>query len=242
MFSVHFIFIYIASSYLVSGLISVIFSLVSVFNLFNGALFLKKYPTKQTLLGVGLGFLGIVMFFWKELFAFSWKSQTMLGVYLTLAGTLLFSFGNIISKFNQNQKARFISSTTISMGYGTLILFLYCMLNKASFVLPQSITYWISLIYLATAGSTIAFLCYLRLISIVGPDKAGYATILFPLVALLISVFFEDYSLKNTDFLAISFILLGNTLVMSKKEFSLIIKRKEKGFIARMVGFVAHRS
>jgi len=42
-------------------------------------------------------------------------------------------------------------------------------------------------------GTIIAFGCYLKLIGKIGADRAAYATMLFPVVALGISTVYEGY-------------------------------------------------
>lgn len=50
-----------------------------------------------------------------------------------------------------------------------------------------------ALLYLALFGSVIAFGAYFTLVGRIGPGKAAYSTLLFPLVALSISTVYEGY-------------------------------------------------
>jgi drug/metabolite transporter (DMT)-like permease len=49
------------------------------------------------------------------------------------------------------------------------------------------------LVYLAFFGSVIGFTAYLMLVGRIGAERAAYSTVLFPIVALNLSVWFEDY-------------------------------------------------
>jgi drug/metabolite transporter (DMT)-like permease len=66
-------------------------------------------------------------------------------------------------------------------------------------------------------GTVIAFGCYLKLIGKIGADRAAYATMLFPIVALVISTFFEDYQWSAHNIIGMVLVLMGNGLVINKK-------------------------
>lgn len=63
---------------------------------------------------------------------------------------------------------------------------------------------------LAVPGSIIAFYCYITVIQTLGADKAGYATVLFPVVALSVSTWLEGFEWTATAVLGASLALLGN--------------------------------
>ena len=216
MFSLNYIFLYQATFYLISGLVSVIFSLVSLFNILNNYLFFKIKPTKLILSGAVLGLCGIITIFWKDLIHISFQDQILIGICLALIATLIFSFGNIASRFSHLQGMRLVSSTAIAMGYGALIMFAYIWLRQIPFSWSNQWIYMGSLFYLAIPGSIIAFLCYLSLISRIGVNRAGYATVFFPIIALLFSFFAESYQWHSTDFIGIGMVILGNLLIMMR--------------------------
>ena len=78
---------------------------------------------------------------------------------------------------------------------GTLLLTGYALVAGLSWRFDTSWTYVGSWLYLAIPGSVIAFTAYLTLVGRLGPEKAAYATVLFPIVALSISALFEGYVL-----------------------------------------------
>ncbi len=217
MFSLNYIFIYNATFYLISGLVSVIFSLVGLFNILNNYLFFKIKPTKLILSGAICGLVGIVTIFYKDLFHISFQDKILVGVCLALVATFLFSLGNIVSRINHIRGMRLVPSTALAMSYGTLIMCGYILIQRIPFTVSNQWVYWGSLLYLAIPGSIIAFLCYLSLISRIGPERAGYATVFFPVVALIFSFFAESYQWTSHTLLGIGLVILGNYLVMRKK-------------------------
>ncbi len=222
MFSIHVILIYKASVYLVSGLVSVIFSLVNIFNIVNSYLFFRSRVDKKVVVGAFLGFMGIILFFWKDLINLSLENEILLGAGLALAGALVFSLGNMLSKQNQKNKMDLIPSTAVAMSYGAVIMFVYTLVVGHPYILPTGVAYWSSLAYLVVLGSIVGFLCYLYLISKIGPERAGYITVLFPVVALMISFIAENYQLDASGLVGFGCILAGNCLVMIKKKLRLV--------------------
>lgn len=217
MFSFHLIFLYKASFFLVSGLVSVIFSLVNVFNIVNSSIFFKTKVDKQVVVGSFFGFLGIVLLFLQEILNLSLQGTTLIGAGLALMGAFLFSLGNMVSRRNLKYRIDLVPGTAAAMGYGALLMLTYITLMQLPFIVPSSVLYWSSLAYLAIPGSIVGFLCYLYLISKIGPERAGYITVLFPVVALMVSLLFENYEIPLSGLVGLLFIVAGNCLVMIKK-------------------------
>ena len=166
-------------------------------------------------LGASLGFLGVFLFFWDEVRTLSFQGQTIIGAGYGLLGAFIFSLGNMVSRRN---RCELIPSAALAMGYGACMMFLYSLSQGSSFILPTNWAYWGSLLHLVLAGSIIGFLFYLTLVARLGPERAGYITVFFPVVALIISVLFENYRLTPFDFSGIACVLVGNFLVMAKKK------------------------
>jgi EamA-like transporter family. len=62
----------------------------------------------------------------------------------------------------------------------------------------------------------IAFWSYLTLLGRVGVERAAYATLIFPLVALGISTIFEGYQWTAYAVIGIVLILGGNLLILKR--------------------------
>jgi drug/metabolite transporter (DMT)-like permease len=73
-----------------------------------------------------------------------------------------------------------------------------------------------SLLYLSIFGSIIAFTCYLTLLGKIGADKAAYVTLIIPVIALILSTIFEEYTWTLYAFIGVALILIGNMLVLIK--------------------------
>lgn len=99
------------------------------------------------------------------------------------------------------------------MLFGAVALTIYAVARGIQFNFDPSPLYVGSLIYLAIFGSVIAFGCYLTLVGKIGADKAAYANLLFPIVAVLISAYAENFVLNSRLLVALAVILFGNYLM-----------------------------
>ena len=194
LFSVNYLFFYNANHYIVSGLISVIFSMVTVVNMANSYLFYHQKPNPRLIAGALLGVSGITLLFWPYLSEETKAIDTLIGMSLTAAGTLCFSLGSMLSAHQQKQGLSVVTVNAWGMMYGAIILGLITLASGTPFTFSTDTSYIASLLYLAVPGSVVAFNCYLMLVGRIGAQKAAYSTVLFPLIALSISTVFEGYS------------------------------------------------
>ena len=65
-------------------------------------------------------------------------------------------------------------------------------------------------------ASVIGFTTYLMLVSQIGSAQAGYATVMFPIVALAVSTVFEGYVWTPTAMLGAGLALLGNVVMFAQ--------------------------
>jgi drug/metabolite transporter (DMT)-like permease len=220
LFSVNYWIIYLASVHLTSGVVAVIFSSIVFMNMVNGALFMGSPVRSSVVLGSAIGILGIGLVFWPEISAFSLSDKAALGILLTAVATFMASLGNIISARHQKYNLPVIQTNAYGMAYGAVIIGIVSALSGRPFNFEISAAYIGSLGYLAIFGTVIAFGCYLKLIGKIGADRAAYATMLFPVVALAISTFFEGYQWSVYSLIGMVLILIGNGLVLNKKALS----------------------
>jgi drug/metabolite transporter (DMT)-like permease len=214
LFCANYYFVYHAEIVLASGLVAVVFSSLMMFNVINGALFMGTKIHAGVVFGGLLGLVGMAVVFWPELDALDLSDENFVALLYCLAGTALASFGNIIAARNRKHDIPVLVTNTWAMGYGAAAMYLAAMLSGASITIDWSAPYILSLLYLSIFGSVIAFWAYLTLIGRIGADRAGYANLAFPLVALLISTFMEGYEWSLSALLGMVTVVVGNWLVM----------------------------
>lgn len=217
LFCLNYLFFYLAELELTSGLAAVIFSTILFMNVVNGRIFLGTALDPRILWGGVLGLIGIILVFKAEVTSFSLASDNFKAVLLCFLATYFASLGNIISARNQKHQLPIVQTNGFGMGYGAIIMLAMAFFTGKNFAVEPSFLYLGSLLYLAVFGSIVAFGCYLTLVGNIGPERAAYATLLFPLVALAISTVCENYSWTINALSGVLLILLGNLFMLNRK-------------------------
>ena len=216
LFSANYLVFYWATGLLTSGIVALLFSTVILMNIVNGALFMRKRVSPRVMLGALVGIGGIVAIFWSEVSAVENTAGTWRGLWMCLLATYFASVGNILSARNQRDGIPVVQTNAWGMTYGASIMFIYALLSGASFDYDPAVSYSLSLLYLAVFGSVFAFGCYLTLVGRIGADRAAYAAVLFPVIALGLSTLFEDYQWTLRALFGFALVLIGNYIVLSK--------------------------
>ncbi len=214
LFSTNFLLFYYAGNYGASGLLAVVFSTASLFIVLMVALISRRTPKWMHLVAAFTGICGVLLLYLPELRA-SEKALVSLG--MCLAGTLFFSAGNLVSAANQRAGLPVMGANTWGMAYGTALLGLLSLANGSPFIIEFTPVYLLSLLWLVVISSVITFACYLTLVGRIGPGHAGYATVMFPAFALLISTAFESYQWTAFAIFGLALVLIGNIIMLRSR-------------------------
>ncbi len=217
LFCMNYWLFYVAELYLTSGLAAVIFSSILIMNMANGALFLHSPLDIKVVIGGIAGLSGIFLVFRPEVTGFDINQSGFFGMILCFAATYLASLGNILSARNQKHGLPIIQTNAFGMAYGACFMTILALFSGKPFIFSLTPSYILSLMYLGLFGSVIAFGCYLTLIGRIGADRAAYATLLLPIVALIISTVWEDYHWSHEALTGVSLILGGNLMMIRRK-------------------------
>ncbi len=209
---------YSSTSHLTSGLVALCFSTLIIFNIINQALFFKIPIRPWVVLGAAMGLCGIALVFQPEIKTLNLSDHTLVGIAWCVFGTALVSLGNMTAVRNGRDDMPVILTNTYGMLYGGLMAFALALATGAPLTFDPSFNYIWSLVYLAVLGSAVAFGCYLTLMRSIGADKAAYATVLFPVVALGVSTVFEGYVWTPQSIAGMVLILIGNVVAMKKRK------------------------
>ncbi len=226
LFGLNYVLVYFATERLTSGLIAVLFSTIVFMNILNGALFLRRRTTVAVLGGASMGLLGIALVFWPELMHLEGRSEALTGMLLGLGGTYIASLGNVISARNQAAGLPVVQTNAWGMAYGALLTLGWALLSGQPLRFEWTLPYVSSLVYLALFGSVLAFGAYLTLLGRIGADKAAYAMVLFPLVALGLSTLFEGYQWTPESLAGMVLVVLGNVVMMARPERLMFWRRR----------------
>jgi drug/metabolite transporter (DMT)-like permease len=216
MFSANYLFTYYAINYVTSGLVAVAFSLLVVCNAFFERLFFGKALESRLIWASLLGFTGIACLFWPEVSSLDLADRSVIGLILVLIAVIFASFGNMGAVVNNSRALPVVAVNAHGMAWGALASTIIALALGRDFRFSFETGYVLSLAYLSIFGSAVAFGCYLALLRTIGSARAAYTSVLFPIVALLVSTFVEDYKWSITAVVGILFIIAGNWLALTR--------------------------
>jgi len=216
-FGLNYLLVYWAQVYLTSAMTSIAFTTMVLMNIVNMRIFFGQRISLITCFGAVVGVAGIMSLFWLDIRDVNIDGESLKGLGLALSGALLASLGNMVSIRNSRLNLPVLQVNAWGMMYGALLMALVAMAFDTSFMLPTKIDYWVSLIYLALFGSVLAFACYFTLLKRIDPNKASYASVLYPGVAVILSTLFEGF--EWTSYVVLGFVLvaIGNVIVITPR-------------------------
>lgn len=216
LFCANYVLFYYASSHMTTGLIAVLFSTMLWMNVANAAVFLGTPVRARTIAGGTVGFIGLCLLFRPELAAFDLSSERTGALLVSIIASYSASLGNILSARNQKAGISVVASNGLAMTYGGTMTLAFALARGHALVFDPSPPYVLSLAFLVLFGSIVAFGSYLKLLGRIGPDRAAYAMVVFPLVALGVSTLFEGYTWTTLAGLGAVLILVGNLVVLRR--------------------------
>ena len=214
LFSLNYITAYYAQQYITSALTAIAFSMMVWMNIVNARIFFGTRAGWRVIAGSVLGIIGIAVMFLPQVEHFSRNDLTLYGVGLAVLGAFLASLGNMVSQASQKDGLPIIQSNAWGMFYGAILTAAIAVWQRKAFAFDASPEYVISLLYLTVFGSIVAFGSYLTLLGRIGAHKSGYAMVMFPVVALVMSVLFEGLELSTPIVAGMILVLAGNVFIL----------------------------
>ena len=214
LFGLGYIMSYLATSYLTSGLVAVIFSTILMWNILNLRLFMGQPVAWRAFSGGVLGLAGICIVFWHDLAAFA-ATRGLIGLMIALVGAYLASIGNVVGSRNAKCGVPVTQANVFSMAYGAGLCIAIHFGGGGELTMDWTLSYLGPMLYLTIFGSVIAFGCYMLLIGRIGADYAAYVMLLMPVVALILSTFFEEYQWSTSAVFGIVIVLIGNLIILT---------------------------
>jgi len=218
LFCLNYICVYQGQVLITSALMAIVFSTVSWLNILNARLFFGVRSSPKVIFGALTGVLGLVVMFWPSISQLSLSDTTLVGTLLGLLGSYFASLGNMVSQSFQKNKVPVMTTNAWAMFYGALFTGIISLIRGLEFNMDWSFSYVASLLYLSVFGSVIAFWSYLTLLGRIGANKAGYITIAFPVIAIIISILFEGLAITAPLVIGMTLVLIGNLFVMQPKQ------------------------
>jgi drug/metabolite transporter (DMT)-like permease len=216
LFGLNYLSAYQAQFYISSALNAIGFSSMIWINIINARLFFGRRATASMYVGALLGVAGILIIFLPQVREISLSDRILTGMFFSILGTLFASFGNIASQYTQSRQVPVMQANAWGMLYGACLNGGIALAQGKDFNFDPSPAYSWSLAYLAVIGSVVAFGCYLTLLGRIGLERAGYAAIMIPVVALGFSVVLDDLDVSTNLLAGLSLAVVGNVFILAR--------------------------
>ena len=202
MFTIPYAMIYYAERTVPSGLTAVLFASNAIFVAIvtNFALPDEKL-TAMRALGIAIGFVGVVIVFWDRMKGHaSWVGEALIVLSAAIQGTT----GTLVRR---SARVAPIVQSCIGAGVAAVTTLTAALVFEHEPFSHAKWQGWVAVLYLAIAGSVIAFTLVLSLIHRIGANRVASSVYVTPLIALTLGSLLEHEALGAR-------LAVGSTLVL----------------------------
>jgi len=219
MYSLAYVCVYHAEKHVPSGLVAVGYSASPLVTGIAAWLLWRGPLSPRFLIGGVLCMAGVAMIFAPEFAALRAGPAALPGALYTAGAVALSGVGSLLASRNATHRLSLWPAMGWGMLYSAALSAAIAGLSGQSLTLslPSPLdapAWWLSLAYLALAGSVIAFACYLTLQQRIGPGAASTVGVMTPVLALAISAAFEGFAPVALTWLGAALAVVGNVLIL----------------------------
>lgn len=215
-FIISYLLLYYGTFYSTAAIVTLIFSMKAILTPILISLIFKKKIPNRIYWGGFIGILSVFIILFPDLNNLT--SKFIIGVIMTLAGTIITSIGDVLSLYNSDNNTNPVLANTIGMSSAVLFLIIYTSFKGYSYALPSEPNFWFGLLYLAILASFLAWLFYLKLISNIGASESGYMVSMFPAIGGLASVTMGESKISIYLIMGTLLACFGAYLALNKKK------------------------
>lgn len=194
--------------YISSGVTALIVGAMPIwFILFNWLGFEKKVPHISAILALMVGFVGIAAISVDKLHSPDWHM-----VFVLITSNCLWVIGSLLIRSNPSP-LNYNNRASIQMLSGGVFLFLVSLLIGEK-ILHVSMQGYLSVAYLAIAGTIIAYSSYSYLLRTVSPEMTSTYALVNPLLAMLLGVIWLNEPFTSRLAIASALIIFSVMMVL----------------------------
>ena len=212
-----------SEQYIPSGLAAVIVTTVPFwFILLDKKKWSFYFSNKLIIPGLLFGFAGVLILAGFDTHLSITHGETgnaALSILVIIAGGLAWTTGSLFSKYNPAANSVFMNAAVqlIVAGFFSVVVGIFSgETRNFNFSLVQT-SGWLALLYLVTAGSLVAYLCYLWLLKVRPAAQVSSYVYVNPVVAVLLGALFAGEKISLLQIISLALILVGVLLVNTPK-------------------------
>lgn len=206
---------YHSQRFIVSGLVAVGYSAAPLMNMEQARVFFGTPMSRRVAAGGRGGLAGIALVFWPKFGRLDSSTPLAIGAGLTAGAVLASCRSNLMLARPQTLSIRGGPPRALAMAYDAAASWLVVLLPAVPLQVRWSGAFAAALLYLALAGSVLAFGSDYALIGHIGAARAAYVGVMSKIVALLMSALFEGHDWTTATLVGIALAVAGNVLALS---------------------------
>jgi len=195
-----------------SAVASILNATMPLFTIVIAHLFLQDDKmTAQRVLGLFIGFIGVVVLLSEDLTAGAHGS--ILGQAAVILASIFYAASSVYAR-RTTQSAPGLVRGAAPLVSATVTMWMIAPVLESPFKIPQLPITWIAVLWLGVLGSGLALMLWYYLLHEIGPTRTGLVTYIFPLGGVILGVIFLNehlsWQLAVGALLIISSILVVN--------------------------------
>lgn len=213
-FTLSYAFTYEAEMRIVSAVVAVFFAALAFLNIVIFRVVFKHRAKGQAWVAAALGAAGVGLLSWAEISQARSGSATIAGLVLSFLGVVTTAIGNVFARHGEEAGTSLAVSTAWATLYGTVFLVAYVLATGRVWSFELTTRYVLSLLYLGSFGSVVAFLLFFHVARSRGYTTASYILALTPILAMTMSTLFEGKSWNAAGLAGVVIVLLGQWMLL----------------------------
>ncbi|MDD5368746.1 MAG: DMT family transporter [Anaerolineaceae bacterium] len=210
-----------SEQYIPSSVAAILNSTAPLFTMLFAPWMLKDDRlTKAKLIGLFIGFIGVVALFAPQLSEKLDMNIIGQGAMLLAAGS--YGLGGVFARRNGRGISPQLQSF-LQLSLASMMAWGFTFVFERPVGLPHLPITWFGLLWLGLLGSCLAYILYFSLIHSIGPTRTSMVTYILPLVGVILGTLFLSERLHWTTLLGGALILSGIAVVNVKPKKSTII-------------------
>jgi drug/metabolite transporter (DMT)-like permease len=193
-----------------SAVAAILNATVPLFTIVIAHLFLQDdRMTVQRVIGLFIGFLGVIVLLSEDLLAGVHGSA--LGQGAVILASIFYAASSVYAR-RKTQSAPGLVRGAGPLVSATIVMWMIAPVIESPFRIPQLPITWIAVLWLGVLGSGLALILWYYLLHEIGPTRTGMVTYIFPLGGVILGVIFLNEHLSWQ--LAVGAVLIISSIVV----------------------------
>ena len=214
-----------ALSYVDSGFAALIIASQPLIVLLLLRIIEKKPIKKLSWIGVGIGFIGMLLLVTQE--QIRQDESSLLGILMIIGCVITWGYASIFVG-KADLPGNYLVNSGYQMVFGGISLVLMSLVKKEDWIVPtlwSTAVLW-SMLGLIVFGSLVAFTSFNYLLKTVSPEKVATSTYINPIVAMVLGAVVLNETLSGQSIMAALILLTGVYFINMKRSPAVYLRRR----------------